>query len=78
MEKAKEKKKYPDFAGRLKEMRTELNLRPVDLAKRAGLNRSDIHYYEKGMTSPGLHALIKLADAFGVSLDHLVGRDPPI
>lgn len=46
-----------------------------DLAQRADINSISISYYETGRTIPSVMGLIGIADAFGISLDKLVGRE---
>jgi transcriptional regulator with XRE-family HTH domain len=36
-----------------------------------------ISHIERGVKTPSLHALIRLADALGVSMDWLLGRERP-
>lgn len=45
-----------------------------ELSRRADINFTSISYYETGRALPSVIALIALADAFGISLDQLVGR----
>lgn len=52
-------------AGRSREVVSEL----------CGLHRDAIRRYEKGEATPDVDSLIAIADYFGVSLDHLVGRE---
>ena len=62
-------------AKRLKELRKERNWTQQKLAEKAGLSFNAITKIEQGAAKhPTLKTLLKLADAFGVSLDFLVGR----
>jgi transcriptional regulator with XRE-family HTH domain len=62
------------FANRLKELRTEKNLRQIDLAKKLGFNtHSVIANWESGKQIPDIHNFILIAKFFGVSIDYLVG-----
>lgn len=45
-----------------------------ELAYRADINTVSISHYETGRVIPSLMAIIGIADAFGISLDALVGR----
>lgn len=45
-----------------------------ELARRALSNSISISYYETGRSLPSTLVLIGIADAFGISLDQLVGR----
>jgi transcriptional regulator with XRE-family HTH domain len=46
----------------------------IDLANESGVSREMIGKYERGIATPSLDAAKKIADAFGVSLDYLVGE----
>ncbi len=61
---------------RLKELRKERSWTQQKLAEKAGLSFNAITKIEQGAAKhPTLKTLLKLADAFGVSLDTLVGRN---
>jgi transcriptional regulator with XRE-family HTH domain len=63
------------IAHRLKELRKARNWTQQKLAEKAGLSFNAITKIEQGAAEhPTLKTLIKLADAFGISLDALVGR----
>lgn len=63
-------------AKRLKELRKKHNWTQQKLAEKAGLSFNAITKIEQGAAKhPTLKTLLKLADAFGVSLDALVGRN---
>lgn len=60
---------------RLKELRTKHEWTQQKLAERAGLSFNAITKIEQGAAKhPTLKTLLKLAEAFGVGLDELVGR----
>lgn len=60
---------------RLKELRKEKSWSQQKLAEKAGLSFNAVTKIEQGLAKhPTLKTLIKIADAFGVSLDELVGR----
>jgi len=64
------------LAKRLKELRKEHNWTQQKLAEKAGLSFNAITKIEQGAAEhPTLKTLLKLADAFAVTLDALVGRD---
>ena len=46
----------------------------TELADTSGVSRVMIGKYERGDASPSIEAAKKIADAFGVSLDQLVGE----
>jgi len=60
---------------RLKELRNKHNWTQQKLAEKANLSFNAITKIEQGAAEyPTLRTLIKLADAFEISLDELVGR----
>lgn len=63
------------IAKRLKELRKKAGWTQQKLAERAGLSYNTITKIEQGAaTKPIIQTIIKIADAFGVSLDELIGR----
>ncbi len=64
-----------EFAKRLKLLRTRKELSYEELAVAVGSTKSLMWRYENGKSDPGLPALIKLADYFGVTLDWLGGGE---
>ena len=61
---------------RLKELRKERNWTQQDLAQKTNLSFNAVTKIEQGAAKhPTLKTLIKLADAFEVSIDELVGRN---
>ncbi|GAB7387257.1 helix-turn-helix domain-containing protein [Bacillaceae bacterium] len=58
----------------IKKLRQDRNLLQKDLAARVQISRSALAKYESGERTPDIETLIKIADAFGISLDELVGR----
>lgn len=61
---------------RLKELRKKRNWTQQKLAEKAGVSFNAITKIEQGAAEyPTLRTLLKLADAFGISLDELVGRN---
>jgi len=44
----------------------------VELAEKTGISRDAISKYERGNVSPSVGYAKRIAEAFGVSLDHLV------
>jgi len=58
---------------RIHQLRTERHWSQRDLAARAQIGQSYLSQLESGQRpDPGIHVVIKLAKAFGVSLDELV------
>lgn len=66
------------LAKRLKELRKKTGWSQQKLAEKAGLSYNTITKIEQGAaTMPTIQTMIKIADAFGISLDELVGRKKP-
>ncbi|MGD8450529.1 MAG: helix-turn-helix transcriptional regulator [Phycisphaerae bacterium] len=63
-----------NFADRLRKIRLERGLSQTDLAKRARFQPSAISHFETRTRSPSFDNLRRLADALGVSIDYLLGR----
>lgn len=60
---------------RLKEFRRKAGWSQQKLAERAGLSYNAVTKIEQGAAKkPTIQTMIKIADAFGVSIDELVGR----
>ena len=65
------------FAKRLKELRKKAGWSQQKLAEKAGLSYNVITKIEQGAAkNPNILTMIKLADAFNISLDELVERKP--
>jgi transcriptional regulator with XRE-family HTH domain len=58
----------------LTNLRKEKNWSQADLSHRSSVSREMISKYERGIAIPSVDAAKKIADAFGVSLDNLVGE----
>lgn len=58
----------------VKSFREDRNLSQLQLAEQLGVNQAMISYIESGMKIPSLALTISLADAFGCTIDELVGR----
>ncbi len=60
----------------IKKLRNKLNMSQDQLAKKANIPFSTLVKIEAGYTrNPSIETLIKIADAFGISIDELVGRN---
>ena len=59
---------------RIRDLREDMDLRQINVAKATGIDQKTLSNYETGKTNPDSFALIKLADFFHVSIDYLVGR----
>lgn len=63
------------ISNRLKELRKKRNWTQQELAQKANLSFNAVTKIEQGAAKhPTLKTLIKLADAFGVGIDELIGR----
>ena len=62
------------FGARLAKLRASHGLTQIELARRLGVSRRQIAYYESGEGRPPGALLAGLADLFGVSTDALLGR----
>ena len=63
------------LAKRIKELRKKSSWSQQKLAEKAGVSYNTITKIEQGAaTMPTIQTMIKIADAFGISLDDLVGR----
>jgi len=60
---------------RLRELRKANGLTQEQLAGYLKSAKSTISQYENNINEPDLETLVKLADRFGVTVDHLIGRD---
>jgi len=64
-----------NLAKRVKELRNKFKITQDRLARKADIPFSTLAKIESGYTpNPSMEILIKIADAFGVSLDDLAGR----
>lgn len=63
------------FGERLLLIRRSKKLTQTKLAKMAGIENTSLCLYEHDRVEPRLFTAICLADALGVSLDELVGRE---
>ena len=55
-------------------LRKEKSWSQIDLATQSNVSREMISKYERGLAIPSVDAAKKIADAFEVSLDYLVGE----
>lgn len=56
--------------------RKRAGLTQKQLAQKSGVTASTLSNWELGLRAPMLPPLIAVADALGISLDKLVGREP--
>lgn len=62
------------IAERLREIRMHRGLKQGEIAKMADLNPTTYCGYENGVSTPSVAVLVRIADAYDVSLDFLAGR----
>lgn len=60
---------------RLKEERRKKGIKAIDLARALNVSKQTVSNWENDKRNPDLETLCKLADLYGCSLDHLVGRE---
>lgn len=58
----------------LRRFRKQFNLSQGDVASTLGMMQQSYFRYESGKTSPRSEDIIKLADAYNVTTDYLLGR----
>lgn len=63
-----------DISNKITLLRKQKGLSQTELAKLVGCSREIISKYEKDNATPSIDIAKKIADAFGVSLDYLVGE----
>ena len=64
-----------DFGTMLKELRRRAGLTQKELADKLGLSKAAVSYYEQSLRSPSPEVLIKIAEAFHVTTDYLLGLE---
>lgn len=66
------------FGKRLNQLLLDRNMTPAQLSKMLGWNTGVLsQYLNNPNRDPRLSTATKVADALGVSLDYLAGREPP-
>lgn len=65
-----------NFATRLSRAIFYKDIKPIDVSKRSGINKSQISRYISGETRPSVANAAKIAAALGVSTDWLLGKEP--
>lgn len=58
----------------IRQHRNRLGISQLDLANRLGIHPINISWWENDKVFPSILNTIGLADAFGITLDELVGR----
>lgn len=65
-----------NFSANLKKIRKSLNLTQGKLASIIKVSQRTISHYENGDNEPELIIVCRLADAFKISIEDLLGYDP--
>ena len=60
---------------KITQLREANGLNQAQLAELLECTRAAVSVWEKGISSPNMRMLIRLADLFQIPLDELVGRD---
>ncbi len=63
-----------ELGQKLKHFRQEKGLTQLELSEKMGVSRQTLSNWENSRTLPDGQSLVYLADAYGVSMDELVGR----
>jgi transcriptional regulator with XRE-family HTH domain len=61
----------PAFGQRVRDLRTSKGLTQEALAERADLHTTYVSGIERGLRSPRLHVVVRIADALGVTMEQL-------
>ena len=64
-----------NFSNNLKKIRKSLKLSQAKLAELVNISQRTISHYEKGDSEPELIIVCRLADAFNITVDQLLGYD---
>ncbi|RPJ55540.1 MAG: XRE family transcriptional regulator [Acidobacteria bacterium] len=65
-----------DFSDRLRALRTQRNLTQTRLAELLAVSPRVYNRWERGVATPYLDTIVKIANILQVSLDELAGRQP--
>lgn len=63
-----------NISNKINSLRKKHNWSQSDLAKKINASREIIGKYERGENMPSLEMILKLADAFNVTVDFLLGK----
>lgn len=64
-----------NFGKKLKKIRKSLNITQLELANEMEVSQRTISHYEKDESHPDIITLCRLAHAFNMSVEHLMGYD---
>ena len=62
---------------RLKEERVKKGVFQEEVAKMLNISQSNYSKYERGEIEPDFETIVKLADYFRTTVDHLIGHEVP-
>ena len=62
-----------EYKNRIRDLREDLDLRQIDVARETGIDQKTLSNYETGKTNPDSYSIIKLAEFFNVTTDYLLG-----
>lgn len=65
------------FGGRMKYALIKRKMTQAELSRQTGISKEFITKIINGLSYPTITTAVKIADALGVSLDWLAGRDEP-
>ena len=65
------------FIENLRNRRVQLGMNQTELAKKIGVTPTTIWLYERGEATPKIDIALRLAKVLGVTIEQLVGEDPP-
>lgn len=68
--------KYADIGEKIRVARKKAGLNQEELAELARLHRISIARYESGTVEPGINAIMRIAEALGITVDELLGNQP--
>ena len=60
----------------IRRLRMARGITQVELAHRLGVSKQSVSNWESNNIQPSIELLEKIADLFGVTTDHLLGREP--
>ena len=66
------------FGNVIKENRKRLNLTQEDLAQKLGVTNQAVSKWESDQSCPDIMIIPELAGVFGISIDELFGKEPPV
>ncbi len=59
----------------IRRLRQERGMGQAELGHKVGASKQSVSNWENGNIMPSIDLLVRLADCFGVSTDHILGRD---